>query len=138
MLSVDTKVAFQVLDKKKSWELLKQELEGDGWSVLVVENFSIRDKSSFFEAVRQYLPLDPPLVSNRSWEALSDSLWEGISDLDSAKVALFFPGLQALALEHPKEFDLASQVLADVAESLSRTPLDDDREKIVRVLFWSS
>jgi hypothetical protein len=33
-------------------------------------------REAFFDTVRSALPMDPPLVSCRSWDALSDSLWE--------------------------------------------------------------
>lgn len=38
----------------------------------------IKSKDDFFEAVRAVLPLDPPLVLNKVWDALSDSIWEGL------------------------------------------------------------
>ena len=39
----------------------------------------IKDRRTFFDGVRQVLPLDPPVVGHHSWDALSDSLWSGLA-----------------------------------------------------------
>ncbi|WP_328650327.1 hypothetical protein OG598_18465 [Micromonospora sp. NBC_00330] len=35
-------------------------------------------RDAFFDAVRGTLPLDPPLASNYSWDALADSIFGGL------------------------------------------------------------
>ena len=36
-------------------------------------------RKAFFDAVRSAAPLDPPVTSELSWDALEDSLWEACS-----------------------------------------------------------
>src|SRR5438105_14851542 len=48
-----------------------------GWRVFV-RSHDIRDRSTFFDAVRDTLPLDPPPHGDRSWDALADSLSGGL------------------------------------------------------------
>lgn len=76
-------------------------------------------REAFFDAVRSALPMDPPLVSSRSWDALSDSLWEGIRSLGANRVAVLWPDSSFFSEETPREFEIATSVLADVARSLA-------------------
>jgi hypothetical protein len=48
----------------------------------------------FFEAMKALLPLDPPLVGNRSWDALSDSLWSGLDQLAADNIAIVWPSVR--------------------------------------------
>jgi len=48
----------------------------------------IKDKRAFFEGVRRSLPLDPPLVGDHTWDALSDSLWNGLHGVDASAIAI--------------------------------------------------
>nr|WP_238153914.1 barstar family protein [Streptomyces xinghaiensis] len=74
---------------------------------------------AFFDAVRRTLPLDPPLAGWRSWDALADSLWEGIHVLERDRVVLLWPDAASFAEASPEEFRTAVDVVTDVAESLS-------------------
>src|SRR5208282_6398864 len=59
-------------------EATRRQAEQSGYTTFMLPEKGIVDRVSFFEAVRTTLPLDPPLVGSRSWDALSDSLWEGL------------------------------------------------------------
>ncbi|WP_327191389.1 barstar family protein [Streptomyces xinghaiensis] len=74
---------------------------------------------AFFDAARRTLPLDPPLAGSRSWDALADSLWEGIHALERDRVVLLWPDAASFAEASPEEFRTAVNVLTDVAELLS-------------------
>ncbi|NJP99981.1 barstar family protein [Streptomyces zingiberis] len=76
-------------------------------------------RAAFFDAVRRTLPLDPPLVGSGSWDALSDSLWEGIHGQRCERVVIVWPDAASFAEASPEEFRTALDVLADVAETLS-------------------
>ncbi|MGW2564374.1 barstar family protein [Streptomyces sp. NPDC001514] len=74
---------------------------------------------AFFDAVRSTLPLDPPIVGSRSWDALSDSLWEGIHAKNCGRVAVLWRDATAFSENSPDDFRIAVDVLAEVAETLS-------------------
>jgi hypothetical protein len=76
-------------------------------------------REAFFDAVRSSLPLDPPLMSSRSWDALSDSLWEGIRSLGANRVVVLWLDSSLFSKGAPRDFDIATSVLADVARSLA-------------------
>jgi hypothetical protein len=57
-------------------------------------------------------------MSSRSWDALSDSLWEGIYRLDAPVVAILWTGASDLRRNAPDDFAIAIAVLRDVASSL--------------------
>jgi hypothetical protein len=50
------------------------EFRDAGWLVFGLPA-GIADRAGFFTAIKSVMPLDPPLMGGRSWDALSDSLW---------------------------------------------------------------
>ncbi|WP_253862613.1 barstar family protein [Prauserella halophila] len=99
--------------------------------------FSIRDstgRKSFFEAVRAGLPLDPPLVSSRSWDALADSVWEGIYKLETDSVIIVWPDATRFKRISSEEFHTAVSVLSDISASLADSDETDGRPRNVAVL----
>ncbi|MFF8787763.1 barstar family protein [Streptomyces sp. NPDC015125] len=84
--------------------------------------FSTDDQAgseALFDAVRGALPLDPPVVGSSSWDALSDSLWEGIHSKNHGRVAILWTDATTFADESPEDYRMAIAILRDVAESLS-------------------
>ncbi|MGW8973523.1 barstar family protein [Streptomyces platensis] len=84
--------------------------------------FSTHDQSgseALFAAVRSALPLDPPVVGSSSWDALSDSLWEGIHSKKHGRVAILWTDATTFAEESPEDYRIAIAILTDMAESLS-------------------
>ncbi len=79
----------------------------------------IKDSRTFFEAVKSILPLDPPLVGDRSWDALSDSLWGGIDRLDARRIAVVWPGAVEMEQASPDEFKIVESILVDLSNSLA-------------------
>ncbi|MFD6436756.1 barstar family protein [Streptomyces venezuelae] len=77
------------------------------------------DKEAFFGAVRESLPLDPPLGTHRLvWDALSDSLWGGLHELKSSRVVIVWPDARPVAGAEG-DFRIALEILRDVTESLA-------------------
>ncbi len=76
------------------------------------------DRASFFAAVRATAPLDPPIVSDRSWDALADSLWEGLHQRPEKQIVILWPNAREMAGGDPGEYRLALEVLGEVARSL--------------------
>jgi hypothetical protein len=95
---------------------LQEELATTGWTVFLLSS-KIRDKGSFFNAIRDALPLDPP-VSSDHWDALADSLWSGLDDLSCEKVAIIWPASMTLLAHAPDDFEIARSIFVDLAASL--------------------
>jgi hypothetical protein len=76
-------------------------------------------RDAFFDAVRRSLPLDPPVMSSRSWDALSDSLWEGIYSLPEDKVMILWEDGNRFKATAPEDFEVALSILADLARQLA-------------------
>jgi len=79
----------------------------------------INSRESFFDAVRSNLPVDPPLVGSRSWEALSDSLWQGLFATDADMMVIAWRDSGTMTLHAPGDYELAIDVLGHVASTLA-------------------
>jgi hypothetical protein len=102
--------------------------------VYVLPNAGVVDRASFFDAIRATLPLDPPIQSARSWDALSDSLWVGLDTLDADQVLIVWPNAAAMIPASRMEYDQALTVLADVATSLADPKLTQGKPKQVSII----
>jgi hypothetical protein len=96
---------------------VEREFRRQGWKVFVLPR-GINDRESFFRAVRSTVPLDPPVLSDWNWDALSDSLWYGLHSLEETRVAILWPGSKKMAQSEPGEFDIARYILEDVAQTI--------------------
>ena len=63
--------------------------------------------------------MNPPLQSTQSWDALSDSVWQGLLDLEAQRIMILWPSAHILAEHSPQDFRLALQIFEDIAETLS-------------------
>jgi hypothetical protein len=115
-------------------ERLRREAEGAGYATFVLPERGIVDRASFFDAVRATFPLDPPLLGSGNWDALSDSLWEGLCTHEARSIAILWPGARAMASSAPDDFEIALNVLADVAGSLADPQATCDHPKAVAIL----
>jgi len=79
------------------------------------------------------MPLDPPLVSNRSWDALSDSLWSGLHGIQSPKILIVWPDF----IDTP-ELHTALNVLADIVGTLSDPDPTQGNPKTVDLVLVES
>lgn len=112
----------------------RRQAEHVGFTVFVLPETGVVDRASFFDAVRATLPLDPPILGSRSWDALSDSLWEGLHTHPAKRIVIVWPGTGDIADSATAEFELALNVLADVASSLADPQATRDGPKEVAVL----
>ena len=80
---------------------------------------SASDRETFFDAVRSFLPLNPPLRSSRSWDALADSLWQGLYDLKVPRTVILWIDTALFREESPEDFDTALAVLTGITEELA-------------------
>jgi len=95
----------------------------------------IRDRTTFFDAVRAVLPLDPPVVTDRSCDALADSLWEGLSVLPDKKIVITWPRHHEFQSEHPFDANIAETILSDLVESLIDQDAIGGKAKELAVVF---
>ncbi|MCB9617096.1 MAG: barstar family protein [Sandaracinus sp.] len=90
----------------------RRELESLGFATLVLPKTGV-DGATFFDAARSTLPLNPPVYD--SWDALSDSLWDGLHQDPSRRIAIVWQGTSEMAPSSPTELTLAMDVLSHVA-----------------------
>ncbi|MFC9593832.1 hypothetical protein ACFTUC_29100 [Streptomyces sp. NPDC056944] len=76
------------------------------------------DKESFFGAVQETLPLDPPLGPSMVWDALSDSVWSGLHELKSPRVVIVWPDARPVA-GAKGDFWIALEILREVVSALA-------------------
>jgi Barstar (barnase inhibitor) len=110
-----------------------QEAARIGAAVFVLSTEGASTRAEFFDAVRTNLPLDPPLIGSRSWDALSDSLWGGIDSVDASAVVIIWKGASDLRRNASDEFEIAMAVLRDLTSSLGNWEDTDGEPKRVCV-----
>jgi hypothetical protein len=92
------------------------------------------DKAAFFQAVREMLPLDPPLGTYRDvWDALSDSLSGGIGALETPRVVVAWPDADEMRRVHPADAHEAEDVFRFLAETLAEPRFTANRPTALRV-----
>jgi hypothetical protein len=117
-------------------EAIRLKAEREGYFTFVLPEVGIVDRPSFFEAIRNTLPLDPPVVSSRSWEALGDSLWEGLHSHPAQRIVILWPNSEAMIDSTDRE--MALSVLADVAKLLEDHQATKGRPKYVAILVGNA
>ena len=95
-----------------------QHLAGSGWVVFELPS-GIRSKADFCQVMRETFPLDPPLHTDH-WDALSDSLWSAIDSLNKERVCIVWRSPDEMRRAAPQDYEIAVEVLSDVAETLGR------------------
>jgi hypothetical protein len=105
----------------------------EGCRVFLLDTGANANREAFFDAVRATLPLDPPLMSARSWDALEDSLWEGLSTVEESHIVIVWLDSAPLMESDLSAFDLAIDVLGAIADSLADSGPTDGNPKDVRV-----
>ena len=115
-------------------ETLVAEAKTAGFKVLLLKQ-GISTREALFDAVRQSLPLDPPIVSSRSWDALSDSLWGGLASLDQDRILILWPSSTTMATSSPRDYETAVEVLKDVIASLANDEATQGRAKRLSVIL---
>jgi Barstar (barnase inhibitor) len=115
-------------------DVLAEQLRAQGWGVYVLPA-SMTDGEEFIVAAKAMLPLDPPLMSNDNWNALSDSLWEGLYESGHDRIAIVWPGSGAMAVGDRDSFENARAVLSLVAETLSDPKATVGHPKTLTVLL---
>src|SRR5688572_24842285 len=100
-------------------EATRRQAEEEGFTTFVLPAVGIVDRPSFFDAVRTTFPLEPLLPGHRSWDSLSDSLFEGLYTHTAQRFLILWPGTHAMATSALSDFEIAVDVLAQVARLLA-------------------
>jgi hypothetical protein len=104
-----------------------------GQLVYTLPDSGVDGREGFFLAVRKQLPLDPPIIGTRSWDALSDSLSAGLGELEHDRLVIIWPNSAAMAKADPSEYEIAIAVLRHVVETLGNPAFTRNRPKQVTV-----
>ncbi len=110
------------------------ERERQGWRIFRLPRF-IASKRQFFEGVRETLPLDPPLHGNEVWDALDDSLWEGLCSLSEDKIVILWPNAAEMKAHAADDFAIARFILEDLPKSLGDPVVTAGTPKQVLVIL---
>jgi hypothetical protein len=96
----------------------------------------IRDKKSLFRAMRESVPLDPPLSSERdNWDALADSPWSGLYSVREPSVLIVWPDAGEMLRASSKDFETATAMLAEVAITLDDPKVTNGPVKKVGIVL---
>ncbi len=98
---------------------------------------NVTDRASFFDAIRAHLPLDPPLVSHRSWDALIDSLSGGLADNKARAFLIAWPHEEAWNPSALEDRDAAYSALESVAKRVGNVALPQGGTKQLTILIGS-
>jgi hypothetical protein len=109
------------------------EARREGVPLFVLSTGDGADREAFFDAVRRTLPLDPPLPSARSWDALEDSVWQGIYDVASGRAVIVWRDAPEFAAKDRVDFEEALSVFKSIAQTLSEPRYTDGRPKTLCV-----
>lgn len=96
------------------------------------------DRDHFFRAVRTVLPLDPPVETSRSWEALADSLFEGLYAVQTDRLLILWRDAYKALAASPRTYEIALDVLDGVARLLGDRGATVGRPKALSVLVVAS
>lgn len=134
VINMELKQGYFQLDSIDE-KTVRQQAEQSGYMTFVLHGNIIHDQVSFFNAVRTTLPLDPPLTGTRSWDALSDSLWEGLQTHAAQRIAILWSNAEVMANSALSDFEIALSVLTDIANSLADPESTSNSPKEVALLI---
>jgi hypothetical protein len=87
--------------------------------IYVISTRGQAGRDVIFDAIRRALPLNPPILTSRSWDALADSMWEGIYLLNRPCVVVLWPDSSPFSEAAADEFQIALSVFEQVASELA-------------------
>ncbi|MCX7748961.1 MAG: barstar family protein [Clostridia bacterium] len=110
------------------------DLSSQDFEVLEIDGDCIYDSKTFFKAVKDSLPFDPPISGKVNWDAFSDSLWEGIMNLENQKVAIVWTKAENMLNYGLGGLIDAIRALTDVSTSLYNDA-ENDKERVTLTIF---
>jgi hypothetical protein len=125
-------VGVQVVDRGSVSRLI-EDARRDLQEVYVLTTGDDADRNAFFKAVRSTFPLNPPVPSARSWEALSDSLWEGLSNTRGDDIVIIWTDAERFRQAAPDDFSVALDIFKDLTVGLGDRTMTLDHPKNLSV-----
>ena len=114
---VEFRKGVRAIDRQEVGRAIDAARSG-GLPVFVLEMDERVGREAFFDAVKAVLPHDPPLTSSRSWDALSDSVWEGVRNLEARRIVIIWPDATRFRDDASADYLVSMEVLADLVDSL--------------------
>lgn len=114
-------------------EHLESEASSVGAAVYRFSTKGAAEGNSVFDAVRDALPMDPPLIGSQSLDALSDSLWSGLYELDADSVVIFWIDSSDYKAVASHGYSVVLELLRDITSSLTDQELTVGKPKNVAV-----
>lgn len=113
--SIITYLNEKVIDK------LKEYLIQQGFEIYELNGKKINDAKSFFKAIINILPLDPPLSESVNYDAFVDSVWGGLDELGKERVALIWNNSDNMLLIDYDNFTKICKCFSDLEMHLKTT-----------------
>ncbi|WP_175481862.1 barstar family protein [Marinobacter zhejiangensis] len=86
---------------------------------IVIDGKGIVSKENIIDAIRANFPLDPP-VESYNWDAISDSLWEGMDSKYRDTVVVIKGGLDFLKRNDFESYKVVMDIFSDISGSSSK------------------
>ncbi|TQI80079.1 barstar (barnase inhibitor) [Serratia fonticola] len=102
-----------ILFNKNSVGKIITEYKKNGYLTYLVDLENSSKTSDLFLAIKSSLPLDPPLVKDGNFDALSDSLFGGLSIDESINICLIFNNLSLYKESNKRTYDIMMEILND-------------------------
>lgn len=121
-------------------ETLARDVTSSGTRAFVLPH-GIHDKASLFIAIRETIPIDPPMSGSRhNWDALEDSLFSGLQSLSEPALLIIWPDASDLLQKSSKDFDMFAVILEDIARMLADPKVTNGPVKKLQIVMggtWS-
>ena len=108
-------------------------LTREGWPVYTLPG-APESKDGFIASIKSVLPLDPTIQLG-NWDAMSDSLWEGLHLLNAEKVAVVWPESDRLRRGDPDAYSIALDIFDSLVFGLADLRYTVDHVTRVLVLL---
>lgn len=100
-------------------DAIASDAEKEDAVVFWVDTNGASDGSCLFSAVRNVVPLDPPMHSSWNWDALTDSLWSGLDQCWYETIVIIWLGAGCLKTSAPRDYMIAVEMFTHVADTLA-------------------
>ena len=121
------KSGFYLLPELEAKKIIS-ECESLHWKTYKLPS-NLSSKNDFFDGVRLTLPLDPPLASNRSWDALDDSLWSGLDSLLEENILIIWPCANSMRLHGERDFEIVKEIFSGLTKTISNDEITNESKK---------
>jgi hypothetical protein len=101
---------------------LISELVQNEYSIYQLNGEEIYDLKTFYNQCIEILPQNPPLTKGSSvnLDAFMDSIWEGISEQESDKIAIIWTKTENIAKHNLSDLLKITQIFYDISTTLNK------------------